>query len=97
MKLQSVALDDFRLRFPAAESRTRFDTWWNGISAAALAAIKPPKAYITESGFTVQYLLYEKGSLRQQILHINANGTVAEGSQNAQGASVDGRPGSLAR
>ena len=78
MKLQSIALDDFRLRFPAAKSRAAFDAWWKGVSAATRQAIKPPIASPMEHGFTVQYFFYDRGSLRKEQLNINADGIIEE-------------------
>lgn len=77
MKLQSVALEDFRLRFPAAQSRTAFSAWWKRIPTAELLALKPPQAQAVERGFAVRYTLYDQGSLRKETLKINADCTVA--------------------
>lgn len=78
MKLQSVALEDFRSRFPAATSRTAFDTWWNGVPVAARYDIKPPQAQATKGEFVIRYTLYDRGSLRNETLRMSADGTVTE-------------------
>jgi hypothetical protein len=78
MKLQSIALEDFRSRFPAARSRAAFNAWWNALPAAARRDIRPPWAQATKADFVVRYTLYDRGSLRKETLMINADGTVTK-------------------
>lgn len=78
VKLQSVALEDFRPRFAAAKSRAAFDAWWNGLPPAARHDMKPPQAQATKGDFVIQYTRYDRGSLRKESLRIGADGTVTE-------------------
>jgi hypothetical protein len=92
MKLESVALEDFRLRFPTAKRRARFSLWWAGVSESTKKALLPPKANPVKNGFNVQYFLYSQGNISSQNLTVNADGTVADGKPKV---IVSGNPGSV--
>jgi hypothetical protein len=88
MKLQSVALDDFRSRFPASKRRAAFDAWWRKMPTTTRSTLKPPQVYATAGGFEVKYVLYDHGALRQEKLKIYADGTVAEQDAEANVGAV---------
>jgi hypothetical protein len=79
MALESVALEDFRLRFPTAKRKTAFGSWWTSVSESTKKALHPPKASPVKNGFYVQYFLYSQGGVFARNLTINVDGTVAEG------------------
>jgi len=79
MKLESVALEDFRLRFTTTKRRAAFSSWWVGVSESTKKALLPPKASPVKNGFDIQYFFYSQGNISSQNLTINADGTVAEG------------------
>jgi hypothetical protein len=91
MKLESVALEDFRLRFPTAKRRAAFTSWWAGVSESTKKALLPPKASPVKNGFDVQYFFYSQANVSSQNLTINVDGTVAEGKPKI---IVSGNPGS---
>jgi hypothetical protein len=79
MRLESVALEDFRLRFPTAKRRAAFSSWWAGVSASTKNALLPPTASPVKKGFEVRYSFYSQGNLSSRSLTVNSDGTVAEG------------------
>ncbi len=89
MKLQSVALEDFRSRFPSASSRSKFDKWWKALPTTARDDIRPAQAEDTKGqGFVVRYTLYDRGVLRKKTLLINADGTVTNPSSEKHSRKV---------
>jgi hypothetical protein len=78
MKLESVALEDFRLRLPAGQSRRAFDLWWHGISSATKKTITPPKLTRVADGYKVEYFSYGEGKLYGMRLTLHADGTVGD-------------------
>lgn len=89
MKLESVALEDFRLRFPTAKRRAAFSSWWAGVSENTKKTLSPPRASPLKNGFDVQYFFYSQGNLSSQRLTVNSDGTVAEGKSKI---AVQGTP-----
>ena len=79
MQLESIALEDFRLRYPANERKVAFRHWWNGVSATIRTLLAPPKASPVKDHFEVQYFGYSEGSVSIRNVIINVDGTVAEG------------------
>ena len=79
MKLESVALEDFRLLFPTAKRKAAFSSWWAGVSESTKKTLLPPRASPVKNGFDVQYFFYSQGTLSSQSLTVNSDGTVAEG------------------
>jgi hypothetical protein len=78
MKLESVALEDFRLRFSPATRRAAFNSWWTSVSTATKNGLRPPAAGPTKNGFEVRYSFYLRGNLSSRSLTISRNGTVSE-------------------
>jgi hypothetical protein len=89
MKLESVALEDFRLRIPAAKRRAAFSSWWAGVSESTKKTLLPPIASPVKNGFYVQYFFYSQGNLSSQSLTVNSDGTIAEGKSKI---TVQGTP-----
>jgi hypothetical protein len=81
MKLDSVALEDFRLRFPAAKRRAAFNEWRARIPAAVRRILAPPRVVALRSGFEVQYFSYIQGTVYSESLTVNTDGTVAQGNR----------------
>jgi hypothetical protein len=79
LKLESVALDDFRLRFPTSERRRAFNAWWRELSNSNKKSIVPPTANPQKGGFTVRYFLYDKGIVYHRSLTVNPDATIVEG------------------
>jgi hypothetical protein len=79
MKLESVVLDDFRLRFQAANRRSEFERWWNRVPIKVKKAIAPPVSVPVEGGFEVRFFLFRGGELSAQRVIVAKNGTVAQG------------------
>jgi hypothetical protein len=82
LKLESVAPDDFRLRFPAKRRRAAFEQWWNDIPAEVKKKIGPPTALPTKAGYEVRYFLYTQGNVSVHNLAISRNGAVVETQSN---------------
>ena len=78
MKLESVALEDFRLRFSATTRRAAFNSWWASVSTTTKNGLRPPAAGPTKNGFEVRYSFYLRGNLSSRSLTISRNGTVGE-------------------
>jgi hypothetical protein len=91
MKLESLALEDFRLRFPTGQRRAAFSSWWAGVSENTKKALLTPKAIPVKNGYDIQYFFYSQGNISKQNLTINADGTVTEGKSTI---IVTGNPGS---
>lgn len=81
--LESLALEDFRLRFPSGKARRVFEEWWKGVSTLTRQAILPPKAIHAQNGFEVQYFFYDEGRISKESLLIRNDGTVAKGNSKA--------------
>ena len=79
MELESVALTDFRLRFPAVKRRSAFNRWWGAVPGGVKSLLVPPKVKPANDDFVVQYFFYSKGNVSLRGLTIHADGTVAEG------------------
>jgi len=79
MKLESVALDDFRLRFPETKRKAAFSAWWAGVPIAVRKALAPPKAAPLRNGFNLEYFSYSEGIVSAQSLTMSVDGTVAQG------------------
>jgi len=94
MNLESVALEDFRLRFSTAKRRAAFGSWWDGIPASTKKALLPPKARPVKNSFEVQYFFYSQGNLYSQSLIVNSDGAIAEGQSKiiVQGTPIAARP-----
>lgn len=82
MKLESVALEDFRLRYPIIKRKAAFNSWWAGLSEKTKHEFVPPKAGPVQNGFNVEYFFYSQGKISRQNLTITGNGTVVEGKPN---------------
>jgi hypothetical protein len=78
MALESVALEDFRLRLPSNKRRPAFEAWWKGVSDSRRAAIQPPRATKTKDGYEVRYLYYNRGNLWSRKVLVRADGTLVE-------------------
>lgn len=78
MKLESVALEDFRMRIPAPGSRAAFEKWWNNVPHSTRNGLTPPRVARLEDGFVVTYFFYDRGNLWKQTLHIGIDGTLNE-------------------
>jgi len=76
MKLESVALDDFRLRFPTIKREAAFRSWWARIPATKKQTIMPPKAIQAKNGFDVRYFLYRQGEVLGLSLPVKDDGTL---------------------
>jgi hypothetical protein len=87
MGLESVALKDFRQRYPESQRRRAFQSWRKSISADTLANLKRPTARSINSGFEITYFLYDAGSIQKQTLYINGNGGVTNMASLQQGAT----------
>jgi hypothetical protein len=79
MKLESVALDDFRLRFQASKRRSEFERWWNRIPIKVKKDIGPPVSVPIERGFEVRFFLYSRGEISVERVIIAKDGTVVQG------------------
>lgn len=82
MKLESLALEDFRLRSPQSESRQAFERWWNATSNGARRWVVPPQTLSVHDGYIVRYFVYDRGSVRRQDIHVQSDGTVREESES---------------
>ena len=76
MQLQSVALQDFRLRFPESKRVVAFDRWWKAIPASTKEVIAPPNVRVHQSSFDVIYYRYNQGTLRKESINISNGGSV---------------------
>jgi hypothetical protein len=76
MQLQSVALQDFRLRFPESKRLAAFDKWWRAVPPSLKKAIAPPKVQTQGSNFVVSYYRYSKGALEKESVFISTDGSV---------------------
>jgi hypothetical protein len=83
LKLESVALDFFRMHFPYPRSRSAFTAWWASISTTTKQSIKPPSAIALKNGFAVRFYFYDQGILWKQTTQIKIGGTVDEGKPEA--------------
>jgi len=63
LKLESVALEDFRMRFPAQRRRAAFEQWWKKMPAEIKRKIGPPTARPTTAAYEVRYFLYTQGNV----------------------------------
>jgi hypothetical protein len=90
MKLESVALEDFRLRFPTSKRKAAFNSWWASVSDGTKKTLSPPKANPVKNGFEVRYFFYDLGNISSQTLTISTDGTVTEGKSKI---IVSGNPG----
>jgi hypothetical protein len=79
MKLQSVALEDFRQNFSRAKRRPAFDAWWNRISRDTKKEIVPPRAVPVHGGFEVKYFVYSRGGLTLDDVLVRSDGTIVKG------------------
>jgi hypothetical protein len=82
MKLESVALEDFRLRFATAKRRAAFSSWWASVPETMKKTLRPPRASPVQDGFDVQYFFYSMGKVWSQNLFVRRDGTVVEGKPN---------------
>jgi hypothetical protein len=80
MKLQSVALEDFRLRYPAVRRQEVFDRWWKGIPLNFKERLTFPKVQSEDDGFKITYYRYDRGRIREESLFIDTQGAVQEGA-----------------
>jgi hypothetical protein len=79
LKLESIALEDFRLRIDRPRRRQAFDSWWRGVQPAIKKQVAPPTVIQAKNGYEVEYFLYDKGTISKQSLLIDASGVVAPG------------------
>jgi hypothetical protein len=80
LKLESVALEDFRMRFPAQRRRAAFEQpWWKKVPAEIKRKIGPPTARPTTAAYEVRYFLYTQGNVSVHSLAMSRNAAVAEG------------------
>ena len=79
LKLESVALEDFRMRFPAQRRRAAFEQWWKKVPAEIKRKIGPPTTRPTTAAYEVRYFLYTQGNVSVHSLAMSRNAAVAEG------------------
>lgn len=74
MQLQSVALQDFRLRLPESKRLAAYDRWWKAMPPQIRTRIAAPKVRSRESRFEVLYYRYTEGVLKEESMLISAEG-----------------------
>jgi hypothetical protein len=77
MGLQSLALQDFRIRFSEKKRKLAFNRWWKGLTPKMISKISSPRVEKQESGFTICFFRYECGSILEEKLFINKSGIIA--------------------
>jgi hypothetical protein len=83
MDLEAIALEDFRLRFPAAKRQIAFRQWWKGVPTSVKNSLGPPRASRSRNGFEVHYQDYSLGNVLSNSLIVSADGTVSEMKSDA--------------
>ena len=76
MQLQSIVLQDFRLRFPEAKRLAAYDRWWNAMPPRLRKTIASPNARSLGSNFEVSYYRYSQGVLKKESVFISSDGSV---------------------
>jgi hypothetical protein len=76
MQLQSIALQDFRLRLPESTRLAAYDRWWKAMPPKIRARIASPKVRSSESSFEVLYYRYAEGVLKEESVLISPEGAV---------------------
>jgi hypothetical protein len=74
MQLQSVALQDFRLRYPESTRGAAYDKWWKAMPLHTRKNIAPPKVESRQSDFEVIYYRYREGVVKRESVLIDAEG-----------------------
>lgn len=80
MQLESVALNDFRMRLSHATSRGAFERWWNDVPRKLRQSLRTPLATPVQHEFVVRYFFYDQGTISRNDVRISSNGTVSEDS-----------------
>lgn len=80
MKLQSIALEDFRLRYPIAKRQAAFDRWWKGVPLNLKERLISPKVRSEDNGFRITYYRYSKGSVLEESVFISNQAVVHDGA-----------------
>ena len=82
MQLQSVALQDFRLRFPESKRVVEFNRWWKAMPASTKEIVAPPNVRVRGLSFEVIYYRYNQGRLGKESVTISTDGTVGRETTN---------------
>jgi hypothetical protein len=62
MHLQSLAIEDFRLRYPKATRRSKYDKWWSRVPLSLKKSLSFPKISRGFNGFEISYFQYDEGA-----------------------------------
>ena len=88
MRLESLALADFRMRLPRAQGRAAFNKWWNSIPEGVKSNLSYPKVTTMKNGaFEVHYFSYHEGTVSRRSVIVDRYGSVALGESKVIVAS----------
>jgi len=76
MKLQMLALSDFRDRYSSRERQFAYKRWWNEIPPKFRLGIVPPGVSRDNDGYKVHYYYYSRGNLIVEVLSVTSLGKV---------------------
>lgn len=79
MHLQSLALEDFRLRFTTAQRKSEYNKWWGGMPISLKKDLSRPNIASDKSGFLIKYFRYDVGRVLQESLRVSFQGEVTMG------------------
>jgi hypothetical protein len=76
MKLQSLALEDFRSRYTVKLRQKKYSVWWQSMSSKLLKSISEPKVSEQDNRFKVTYFRYDKENVYEESILISPQGEV---------------------
>lgn len=82
MQLQSLALEDFRLRYSLPKARSLYAKWWGGIGLGLKRKLHRPEVTVQQNGFKVSYFEYHDAQILQQSVAVSNRGAVTRGTNN---------------
>ena len=80
MHLQSLALQDFRLRYPTAKRKSEYNSWWARMPVSLKRALSAPKLSTDRNGFRISYFRYDTGRILQETVLVSPKGVVMLGT-----------------
>lgn len=79
MQLQSLGLNDFRLRYSLPKAQVAYRRWWAGIGPKVKRQLQKPNVLRKQTGFEATYIRYAKGQIIRDSVTITSDGSVAIG------------------